>query len=301
MRNTLFALFLILFTSCSENANNDFEISMERMIENFNGDVSVYIEHMESGYSYTYRSEELFPTASMIKIPILIGVYDYIEKGKLTYLEDLIYKDSLAVEGVDLLASFKNNSKIPLSELLFLMISLSDNTASLWAQDLAGGGKEINDLMMQYGFHSTRVNSRVKGREQDYKNYGWGQTTAMEMSSIVKSIYEGKLIHRAASEDMLRQLNNQYWNTEALSQIPPYVQTASKSGAVSHSRSEVVLVNAPSGDYIFCVITKNQKDQSWDSNNEGFELLRNISKATWEFFEPESPWKAPEGQEKYFK
>ena len=233
MRNTLFALFLILFTSCSENANNDFEISMERMIENFNGDVSVYIEHMESGYSYTYRSEELFPTASMIKIPILIGVYDYIEKGKLTYLEDLIYKDSLAVEGVDLLASFENNSKIPLSELLFLMISLSDNTARLWAQDLAGGGVEINNLMLRYGFYSTKINSRVKGREQDYKNYGWGQTTTMEMSNIVKSIYQGKFISRAASEDMLRLLNNQYWNTEALSQIPPYVQTASKSGAVN--------------------------------------------------------------------
>ena len=109
------------------------------------------------------------------------------------------------------------------------------------------------------------------------------------MSSIVKSIYQGKFISRAASEDMFRQLTNAYWNTEALSQIPPYVQTASKSGAVSHSRSEVVLVNAPSGDYIFCVITKNQKDQSWDSNNEGFELLRNISKATWEFLNKESP------------
>ena len=168
MKNTLFTLFLILFTSCSENENKDFEISMERLIENFNGDVSIYIEHLESGYTYAHRSQELFPTASMIKIPILIGVYDYMEKGKLTYLEDLIYKDSLAVEGVDVLASFKNNSKIPLSEVLFLMISLSDNTASLWAQDLAGGGMGVNDLMMRFGFDSTKINSRVKGRSAKF-------------------------------------------------------------------------------------------------------------------------------------
>jgi beta-lactamase class A len=49
-----------------------------------------------------------------------------------------------------------------------------------------------------------------------------------------------------------------------LSQIPPTVQVASKQGAVNQSRSEVVLVNAPSGDYVFCVITKNQQDESWE-------------------------------------
>jgi beta-lactamase class A len=90
---------------------------------------------------------------------------------------------------------------------------------------------------------------------------------------------------------MYRVLTRIYWNGEALSRIPPYVQAASKQGALDRSRSETVLVNAPHGDYIFSVITKNQEDQSWGSDNEGFVLLRDISGMLWDYFEPRSGWK----------
>ena len=49
-------------------------------------------------------------------------------------------------------------------------------------------------------------------------------------------------------------------------------------------------MNAPSGDYVFCVVTKNQKDQSWKEDNEGFVLLRRVSRLLWETFEPGAPW-----------
>ena len=86
------------------------------------------------------------------------------------------------------------------------------------------------------------------------------------------------------SEKIYRHLTRIYWDEEALSQIPPNFQVASKQGAISQSRSEVLLVNAPKGDYAFCVITNNQKDTSWDYNNEGFVLIRNISKLLWKYF-----------------
>jgi len=81
-----------------------------------------------------------------------------------------------------------------------------------------------------------------------------------------------------------------YWNGEALSQVPPWVQAASKQGAVDHSRSEVVLVNAPSGDYVFSVITKGQVDSSYAGDNAGYVLLRKVSALLWSSFEPRHPW-----------
>jgi beta-lactamase class A len=76
-----------------------------------------------------------------------------------------------------------------------------------------------------------------------------------------------------------------------LSQIPPTVQAATKQGAVDQSRSEVVLVNAPGGDYVFCVITKNQKDISWEADNGGYTLIRTVSRMLWQYFEPHSMWR----------
>jgi beta-lactamase class A len=88
-----------------------------------------------------------------------------------------------------------------------------------------------------------------------------------------------------------RHLTRVYWNGEALSQIPPDIQTASKQGAVDESKSEVVLVNAPHGDYVFCVITKNAVDTRWERDNESYVLIRNISALLWRFFEPHRPYK----------
>ncbi|HYI77076.1 MAG TPA: serine hydrolase, partial [Chryseolinea sp.] len=223
-----------------------------------------------------------------------------IEKGFLKYDSLLTYRDSLLYEGEDILGSFKDGEKIHLAKVLMLMITTSDNTASLWAQHLAGTGASINSWLESNGYVYTRVNSRTPGRELSWAKYGWGQTTPKEMAELVVSIRNGKVISERASERIYRNLIRIYWDSRALSQIPPYVQVASKTGSVDGSKSEVVLVNAPHGDYVFCVITKNQKDEQWSSKNEGNILIQNVSKLLWEHFEPNSDWKPAQGIEEWY-
>ena len=115
------------------------------------------------------------------------------------------------------------------------------------------------------------------------------------MADLVVRIREGKAISPRASERIYRNLIRIYWDSKALSQIPPYIQAASKHGSVDQAKSEVVLVNAPHGDYVFCVITKNQADQRWTSQNEGDVLIRNVSRLLWQYFEPNSTWKPAKG------
>jgi beta-lactamase class A len=112
-------------------------------------------------------------------------------------------------------------------------------------------------------------------------------------------IREQKAVSPAASQEMYRHLTRIYWNAQALSQLPPWVQAASKQGAVDQSKSEVVLVNAPSGDYVFSVITKEQEDQRWVEDNEGYVLIRKVSALLWKTFEPEHPWSPASGVEKF--
>ena len=68
---------------------------------------------------------------------------------------------------------------------------------------------------------------------------------------------------------------------------------------MDRSRSEVVLVNAPTGDYVFCVITKNQADEGWEASNEGYVLLRKVSALLWEYFEPDTPWTPAPGAARF--
>jgi len=97
------------------------------------------------------------------------------------------------------------------------------------------------------------------------------------MCRLFTLIAEGKVVSEAASERMIRNLARIYWDDRALSQIPPYIHTASKQGSVNDSRSETVLVYAPNGNYVFSVITKNIKDQSWKPDNEAWSLIKKLS------------------------
>lgn len=273
------------------------QIKLNQLISGFNGEVGIYVKNLKTGKTASVNADTIFPTASMIKVPIMCGVFDQIEKGKLQYNMLLTYKDSLLYEGEDILGSFKDGEKIRLSKVQMLSITTSDNTASLWLQKLAGE-TNVNSWLEQSGFKYTRLNSRTPGRRAFQQKYGWGQTTPREMALLVEKIHAGNAVNAAASERMYRNMIRIYFDDVALSQIPPFIQAASKQGAVDASRSEVVLVNAPHGDYVFCIITKKQKDTSWEPANEGWKLIRNLSKMLWNYYEPQSRWVPAIGTEK---
>lgn len=298
---TFFIACLLSLTAFAQTEKVDAKLNamVADLAKDFKGDVGIYVKSLKTGKVASFNADTIFPTASMIKVPITCGIFDKIEKGELEYKTQLIYKDSLLYAGEDILGSFKHGEKIWLAKVLMLMITTSDNTASLWSQSLAGTGVAINLLMEKYGFEHTRVNSRTPDRQANQRKYGWGQTTPREMATLLTLIREGKMISPAASERIYRNLIRIYYDNDALSEIPPYVQVASKSGAVNASRSEVVLVNAPHGDYVFCIITKNQQDISWKHDNEGYALIRNLSKMLWNYFEPKSKWEPAKGMEKY--
>jgi beta-lactamase class A len=300
-------VFILLLTSCTssqsivkQQPDSRLQQKLEEIFKGFKGDAGVYVRNLTTGQTAAIQPDTLFPTASMVKVPILCAVFDKIDKGELKYSQELVYRDSLKYDdGVT--GSFRDSTKIVLSEVVMLVITLSDNTASLWLQQLAGTGATINEWLERNGFHQTRVNSRTPGREAIREKYGWGHTTPREMAELVALIYEGRAVSPDASEQMFRVLSKPYWDGEALSQLPPTVHVASKSGAVNASKSEVVLVNGPSGDYVFCIITKNQQDQRWEPDNKGYVLIRNVSRMLWEYFEPDWMWKPKPGYERWAK
>jgi len=299
-----FLLFSLLTLSLQaqprEAADPVLQAALERLVADFHGDVGLYVRRLSTGRSAAIDADSLFPTASMIKVPILIKTFDAIDRGLLAYHQKLVYRDSLLYEGEDILGSFKDGEEIDLGKVIMLMITTSDNSAALWLQQLCGTGTAINAWLAGQGFWHTRMNSRTPGRRADWERFGWGQTTPREMAELLVMIREGRAVSPAASEEMYRTLTRIYWNDEALSEIPPTVQAASKQGAVDDSRSEVVLVNAPHGDYVFAVITNHQKDTGWGHDNEGYVLVRNVSRFLWHYFEPDAGWAPAIGAEKYW-
>lgn len=284
MRILLCLSLLLAMQARAQRTDTHLQKQLQTLIQGFHGDVGIYVYDPVKNTSVSIKADTLFPTASIVKVSLLIGIMDKINSGTLDYHQRLTYTDSLYYsEGDDILSDFKPGSTIELSKVILLMLSISDNCASLWIQGLAGGGTRVNQILDSLGFKYTRVNSRTPGREKDRENYGWGQTTPREIVELMNKIVRGEVISRAASDRMLRLLSRQYWDEEALSSIPAGVFTADKNGALDENRNEVVYVNGRH-PYLFSIFTKNNADTSWKADNEAWVLTRKVSALLWNYY-----------------
>jgi len=291
----LFAFVFVLttFSISAQKTDKHLQNEISNLVKGFNGDIGVYVYDIQKNKIAAVNADTIFPTASMVKVPILIGLMHKIHDGQLSYHQQMLFTDSVRYsEGEEILASFKDSQRIALNVLTMLMMSMSDNGASLWLQGLSGGGPQINKYLDSLGMKFTRVNSRTPGRKADWQKYGWGQTTPREMATLMLYIVQNKIIDQQISERMLRMMSRQFWDEDAISQIPPNVFIADKSGAVDQSRDEVLYVNSDH-PYIFCICTKNNKDTSWQTNNEAWVLTRKLSALLWKHFNPKSEWQPP--------
>jgi beta-lactamase class A len=290
---TLLLLATLLSRSALPQNRTDQRLvaQLRALTDTFHGVAGLYVLNLRTGREAAINADTVFPTASIVKIPILAGIFDKIAQGAYTWHQSLVYRDTLARKGSGLMQFFKDSTVVDLQTAVTLMITHSDNSAAVWCEKLAGGGVAINAWLSSAGFTATRVNARTPGREHDRELYGWGQTTPREMARLVTMIRNQQVVSPAASQTMYRIMTHVFWDEYALSQIPPYVQAASKQGMVDDSRSEVVLVNAPHGDYVFYVATKNNTDQRWVPDNEAWVLARKVSALLWNYFEPHNGWK----------
>ena len=279
-------LFLIaVINTQAQRTDKKLQTTIQSIVSGFQGDIGIYVKNLRTGKIAMINADTVFPTASIVKVPILLGVADRMNKGELAYDSLLTYKDSLLYEGSDILGSFKSGEKIALKKILMLMLTTSDNTASLWLQSLAGTGTRINTILDSLGFKDTRVNSRTPGREAYRGQYGWGQTTPREMGMLFEKIYRYEVFSKTSSERMLRLLGRNFWDEEeAISVFPPPIEVFSKNGCVNASRSEAMIVNVPGNPFVFCIFTKNNKDTSWNRENEAWTMARKIATYLWEYY-----------------
>ncbi len=289
------------FQSQDKKVDKVLEEGLREFVKDFKGIAGVYVYNLKTKTEAGINADTIFPTASIVKLPILAGLFNKIEIGELSFMDTLIYNKERVYGGSGLMQFFKDSTQTDLRTAAALMITYSDNVTSIWSQELAGGGVEINKLMEELGMEHTRVNSRTPGREELWEKYGWGQTTPREMATLLIKMRNRTLVSEVASDEMYRMMTNSFYTDYALSQIPPYVQTAAKQGMVNQSRSELVMVNAPGGDYVFYIASKNNEDTSWNYDNEAWVLQRKISAFLWNYFEPNNDWQPAKDADKLLR
>jgi beta-lactamase class A len=259
------------------------------------GKVAVAVKNLETGESYYLNADEPMPTASLIKVAVLIEAYEQADEGKvkLTDLVTLHDEDKVPGSGV-LTEHFSDGATFPLRDAVHLMIAFSDNTATNLVLDKVGVAA-VNKRMEAWGFHDTRINAKVfRGSTTSVdparsKRFGLGSTTAREMAGLFEEIAAGDRLRPPLKQAMLGCLKKNQDKDKFGSLLPPETVVAHKDGAVNDSRTDAGVIYTPGGAVALCVLTTDNEDQRWRPDNAGNVLCARVAKEVYDHFAAQAP------------
>jgi beta-lactamase class A len=318
-RTNLIAVLLLIFanvsiadttstldiTTATTTFSPGFKGDLEHVVAGHHGVMGLSLKNLDSGEEIGINGDEMFPTASTIKLAVLCTVFDELSSptGRFkSYYDTRRYDAATSVSGAGFVQRFKDGTNVEIKELLHFMVTVSDNTATNMLVDAVGGLQQVNNWLMNHGFKVTRMASMVGGRQVwDPKlrdTWGLGVTTPNEMRHLCEMIVKGEAGTTSATDEMLRLLSHQYFDGDIAAEIPPGVWVGSKSGAVNRSRSDNAIVFSPGGKYVLSIYTRENADASWENENEAERNIREISRLVFKHYNPTSAWTRPAGTEK---
>jgi beta-lactamase class A len=199
----------------------------------FQGRVGVTIE--VEGESFYFQSEEVFPSASVIKIPILIEVLRQSELGKINVNQ--MVSNSSKTGGSGVLQALSPVAKITIKDLMTLMIIVSDNTATNRLIDLVGM-EAVNASMKNMGLQETVLNRKMmdfEAKELGLDNF----TSPRDMITCLKVINEGGYLSEASREAAVEIMHYQQFQDKLLGMIDgDRIFTANKTGSLPHVEND---------------------------------------------------------------
>jgi beta-lactamase class A len=261
------------------------------IIEKHEGDVAVAVKHLATGEHFEHRADQPQPTASLIKLPVMIEAYRQQAESGLDLGQMLVLKDSDKVPGSGILTQhFSDGASFSLRDAIRLMIAYSDNTATNLVLDKIGL-KSTAETMEKLGCPNTKMHSKVFRRDTSVfpersKQFGLGSTTAAEMIVLLEKLHREEIVTPAACREMIAHLKTCDDDKKFPRLLPAGTVLAFKTGSVNQSRTAAGILYTKSGPIALCVLTANNKDQRWTNDNAGDLVCAKVARAVFDQFQP---------------
>jgi len=245
------------------------------------GIVGYSVIDLDNDVRLSRRGDEKFPTASLIKVPILVTVYDLVAKGQISLDDPITVLKIDQVPGSGVIQYLHNGTILTVRDAAWLMITISDNTATNLLLDRIII-RRVWNKMDSLGLRDTRVHSksflRVSSIAMDSSvKYGLGVTTPNEMARLFELLAKGKAVSPSADSAMLDILEHNE-NGDKLQRYVYGVRAAHKSGETDQVRNECTLYYLRNR-IVACVLTKENQDQRYSPDTEAHLVIGRMGEA----------------------
>jgi beta-lactamase class A len=279
----------------------------------FEKTLGVAVRHLGTGEEVSFNGDELFPTASVFKVPVIVELYRQVEAGKLRLDDKLVLKDSLKVPGSGILKELTEGLDTSIRDLSRLMMILSDNTATDMLVEKVGK-ENVNATMRRLGLNNTIVvadcrdllfdlvgENSLPDEEKTLDLYlklanngankgSWSLgterndvTTPSEMNRLLTSIVEGRAAGRASCDAILETMGKCQTGEY---RVPKYLPTEKvkmqrKTGSLPGIRNDVgvITILATGEKYCISCFAKDVEDVY-----SAEEAISRISRNVYQYF-----------------
>ena len=207
--------FLSLAADVSAAGPAPVQKRLEKVVRAFPGTLGIAVKNLDTGESFAVNGDVRFPTASLIKVAVMVETYHQIAEGKFgaETAITLAESDKAGDEPV-VLNQLHPGISLTVSDLLALMIAFSDNTATNLLVRRVGAA-DVDRRMANYGLLNTKIfrptfrDGHADVFPEEEKEFGLGMTTPKEIARLMELIARGEVVNRAACDEMLVILEKQ--------------------------------------------------------------------------------------------
>lgn len=253
--------------------------NIQSEISRFNAEVGIVIKDLEMNWEISFNKEKLFPSASLVKIPVMLSCFRAASEGRLKLDRTVKLRSIDKTSGSGMLKDILAGTAFTIEELIGLMIYDSDNTASNMLIDMLGIDY-LNTSFKVFGLTNTDLSRKVadfSSRNRGVENY----TTAQDMALMLEKIYRRSLISPEISEKCLKLMKLSRMNDRIPAYLPLATVVAHKTGLERGVCHDVGIVFTCKGNFLICVLTKHANSNSKPAK----EFIAKIALYTYNYFE----------------
>lgn len=280
MKIYLFLFFFLIYSTRSFGQNSQTRKLDTKRITDYLSQlpasfkVTMAVESISGEKLYTFRPEVIVPSASVIKIPILM---ELMEKAKLNLIDlDTIHTIQAADKAGDssIIGNMPDGTKASIRELAWEMIHSSDNTATNILIKKVGMDA-VNQNLMRLGSTKTKLNRimldtlAVKQGRQNYVN-------VLEINDLLRKIYEKKAATPALCDEMLAILKNCRDTSTIPRNLPKDLVIAHKTGELTYVRGDAAIVYTKQ-PFIISIFVEGFKEVS-----QAEQIIGDLAQICWE-------------------
>lgn len=279
-------LLCTTFASADELASR-----LTPLIKAHQSKVAVYVKNLDTGETFAHNADEPMPTASLIKLPVMVEALRQAKEGKIDLDAKVTVRKEDKVQGSGILTEhFSDGAVITLRDAVRLMIVYSDNTATNLVVD-AIGLPATRDEMKRLGLNHTALHAKVYRRDtsidpEGSKKYGLGVITAAEVGRLLEMLEKREILDDAHCKLALDNLKKCEDRTKIARFLRKNIPFAHKTGYVGDVRTDAGILYGPQSKIVIAVLTAENMDQSDGENNAAEIFAGRIGETVFRHFHP---------------